>query len=391
MDDLKLEFWGDLTRDLFTVNSAVYLANTRLETLISQDGRKAHIPIVSHAQIGTYTPHNDITFQSKSAAKGTLEVSNFDYAAEDIDITEAKQTPYDLEGQSSLSIRRGLLNKVEQRYLGEISNAFHSINSNTAFELSATNIHDVIQEADSKLGAFDVPTETSMKVAVLGPNSISKIRRNKAERETALGDSVMANGVVGPWYGWTFVQNNNLPWSATLTIATQPTDGDTVTIAGVTFTFKTTLGTTPGNVLIGASATTARANLKAAVEGNSGAGSTYVDLTGTDAALMKNFILRRKRAVKCTSDQAMAFTGYGDIAVSETLTAAADVWSAQQQSSIFMIRGAIDLVTQFVDIEATKKEKGFATLTKGIIGIGTKMFIDGQVSSVKMTLDASNF
>ena len=48
MDDIKLEFWGDLQADLYTVNSAVYLANQSLEQLISTDGRKAHRPILSH-------------------------------------------------------------------------------------------------------------------------------------------------------------------------------------------------------------------------------------------------------------------------------------------------------------------------------------------------------
>lgn len=386
MDDIKQEFWGDLQVDLYTANTAVYLANQSLESLISTNGRKAHRPILSHAQIGTYTPHSDITFTSKTATKNTLEVDTFNYSAEDIDITETNQSQYELLQHSLTSIRRGLMNAFEQKYLSEISNAFHSISGGTAFELNSANVLDTFQEADSKLGAFDVPTETAMKAVVLGPNSVAKLRRAKAERETGLGDNVLANGVVGPWHGWTVVQNNNLPWSGTLNVATQPTDGDTVTISGVVFTFKTTLGTTAGQVLIGSDAAAARANLKSAVEGTSGSGTTYVGISA-----LNSFILRRKRNVKCTSAQAMAFTGSGDISVSETLTAAADVWSAQQQSSIFMIRGAIDAVMQFMDLEVGSKEKGFAKLPKGIIGMGTEMFPDGQIASAKMILDASNF
>lgn len=386
LTDIKQEFWGDLQVDLYTANTAVYLANQSLESLISTNGRKAHRPILSHAQIGTYTPYSDISFTQKSATKNTLEVDTFEYAAEEIDITDKSQTPYDLLQHSLTSIRRGLMNAFEQKFLSEATNAFHSINGGTAFELLSSNVADVFQEADSKLGSFDVPTETAMKAAVLGPNAIAIMRRAKSERETALGDSVLANGVVGPWHGWTVVQNNNLPWSASLKVATQPTDGDTVTIAGVTFTFKTTLGSDAGNVLIGANAASARANLKLAVEGGAGAGTNYVDI-----GIMNSFILRRKRFVKCTSAEDMAFTGYGDIKVSETLTAAADIWSAQQQTAIFMVRGAIDAVMQFVDLEVGSKEKGFADLPKGIIGMGTEMFPDGQIASVKMILDASNF
>lgn len=385
MDDIKQEFWGDLQVDLYTANTAVYLANQSLTQLISTNGRKTHRPILSHAQIGTYTAHNDITFTQKTDEKETLEVDTFKYAAEDIDITESSQTPYDLTSHSLTSIRNGLMNAFEQKYLGEITNAGHSISS-TAFELTTTNALDVFRTADARLGAFDVPRATAMKAFVGGPNTTALLRQIKSQRESGLGDETMENGVVGPWHGWTVVENNNLPWSATLTIATKPTADDTVTIAGVTFKFVASIGTTAGNVLIGADAAAARANLKAAVEGGSGAGTTYVDLSPMDS-----FILRRKRGVACTSAEAMAFTGYGDIGVSETLTAAADVWSAQQQTCGFMVRGAIDAVLQFVDLEIGDKEKGFAKLPKGIIGMGTKTFSDGAIAMVKLILDASDF
>lgn len=385
MDDLKQEFWGDLQVDLFTVNSAIYLANTDLKGLIGTDGKKAHKPILSNAQTGIYTPHMDIDFKTKRASKSTLEIDTFDYAAEEIDITEKLQTPYELVNRSLASIRRGLLNIVEQKFLDQIPNAFHSINNNSAFELLPSNVMDMFQEADSKLGAFDVPVESSMRALVVGPNSVSKMRRFKSERETGLGDSVLGNGVVGAWHGWTVVQNNNLPYSAILTMDTNPTAGDTVTISGVVFTFRAS-PSLPGEVDIGNDVATSRANLKAAVEGGAGAGTAYIEI-----GIMNDTILRKKRGVKCTSAEAMAFTGYGDIAVSETFTATTNVWSAQEQSSIFMVRGAIDMVMQFMDLEIEKKEKGFADLPKGIIGLGTKMFDDGALASVKMTLDASHF
>ena len=140
MDDARLEFWGDLQVDLFVENSAVFLANTSLENLIRQDGRKAHKPILSHPQVGTYTPHSDISFETKTASKQTLEVDTFEYAAEDIDVTEEKQTPYNLLEHSLQSIRKGLMNRVEQVYLGNITSADHDINSGTAIEVTSVNI-----------------------------------------------------------------------------------------------------------------------------------------------------------------------------------------------------------------------------------------------------------
>ncbi len=385
MDDIKQEFWGDLQVDLFTVNSAIYLANTSLEDLIRTNGRKVHKPILSNPDMGTYVPYSDISFEQKTATKQTLEVDTFKYAAEEIDIVDKSQTPYDLINQSLFSIRKGLLNGVEQNFLGQIVNADHLV-SGGPLEISPVNILDVFGEAESKLGSFDAPLQTLMRSYVAGPQTVSKLRRAKSDRETGLGDSVLQNGVVGPWHGFTVVQNNNLPWAAELKIATQPTDGDTVVISGVTYTFKTSLGTAAGNVLIGANAAAARANLKSAVEGTSGAGSTYVELANS-----KKFLIRRKRTISCSSAEDMVFAGFGDIAVSETLTAAADIWSAQTQQSVFMIRGAIDLVVQFMALKIGDKEKGFADLPKGIIGIGSKAFDDGKVLMVRVNQDASNF
>lgn len=385
LDAINQEFWGDLQADLYVENSAVYLANRSGENLINKEGKIIHRPIMSMPSTGTYTPYTDIDFSQKSAEDQTLTVDTNLYAADEIDDTDASSTPYSLPEHSSKSIRRGLMNKVEHKFNSEFANARHSI-SNSPVTVDSTNIIDIFAEADGTLGSFDAPIDTAMRAAVLGPKTIAKLRSSKAIRESGLGDRVLENGLIGPFLGYNVVMNNNLPWSASLAIGTQPTDGDTVTVAGVTFTFKTTLGSTAGNVLIGASATTARANLAAAVNGTSGAGTTYVELTNEN-----KYLLREKRGVTATSAASMAFAGYGDISVSETLTAAADVWSAQRQTSIFMIRGAIDMVLQLKELEMLRKEKGFADLVKGLVRVGTKTFNDGATLMVKMTQDASSF
>lgn len=378
------EFWGDLQADLYVENSAVYLANTRGESLISEDGTKMHRPLMSHAQVGTYTPHGGITHNQKTATDQELTVDTFKYASDIIDDTEKSQTPYSLPEHSSRSIRKALMNEVEQEYLSEIANARHAI-SGGAVALSSSNVVEKFSEATGILGSFDAPATTEMRAAVLGPKTIAELREAGAGRETGLGDRTYSNGIVGPMLGWTVVENNNLPWSATLTIATQPTEGDTVTIAGVTFTFKAS-PSAAGDVDLGANVAETRAHLKAAVEGGSGEGSDYIDLDEMD-----DFILRRKRNVACTSDEAMAFTGFGDIVVAETFTDGTDAWSAQQQSSVFMVRGAIDMVLQLKTLEFDRDPDGFGDIVKGLIGVGTKTFDDGAMLMVKMTQDVSGW
>jgi len=388
MDDLRQEFWGDLQADLYVKNTAIYLANQSLEQIIREDGYKAHRPIVSHPDVGTYTPHSDIDFDEKSASKQTLEVSTFEYAAEDIDITEEKQVPYDLVQHSLTSIRQGLMNRVEQVYLSEIANADHTISGGTQ-EVTSANILDFFEEAEGILGAYDAPYETMMRAVVFGPRTVARLRRARGERETGLGDTVSQNGVVGAWNGWIVVQNNNLPWSATLTIDTEPADGDTVTIAGVVFEFQDDIDdTTSGyvGVLRNGTVGTARTNLAAAINGTLTVGTNYTALTAR-----QKFMIRRKRNLTATSVEGMSFTGYGDIAVADDMTTATNLWSAQKTTPVFMIRGAIDLVLQFMELEVGSKEKGFAKLPKGVIGVGAETFDDGAQLMVKLDQDASNF
>jgi hypothetical protein len=387
MENARQEFWGDIQRDLQVQNTAYYLANRAAEDVLNQSGRKLHKPIFSHPQVGTYTPHSDISFESKTASDQYLEVDTFTYAAEDLDDTEKAQTPYDLPAHSLKTIRAGLLNGVEQKFLSQITSAGQSI-AGAPVLVSSANVLDILEEAEGKLGAVDAPFETSMRAVVLGPRTVAKLRRTKSDRETRIGDSVLENGVVGPWQGWTVVQNNNLPYSAVLTMATQPTEGDTVTIAGVTFTFKATPASA-GDVDLGTDVDVSRANLAAAINDSGTAGTTYIQLGKND-----NLTIRRKRNITATNDNdadTLTIAGYGDISVSETLTNAANVWGSQTVGSVFMIRGAIDLVVQLNELEMIRKEKGFADLVKGLIGVGAKVFDDGAQYMVYMQQDASGF
>ncbi len=398
MDDLKLEIWYEMQDTLFVENTALFLADTDAAAVLSDKGNKVHQPILSKARTGTYTPYQDITYKQQAASKQTLTVDQFKYAAEEIDWTDKRQTSnYNPVAFSAKSMQRNLNNRIEQYFLSKITGAKHIIDGETVggasgsyLSFTGPTIFDAFESADSKLSSFDVPTMN--RVAVMGPHSVAAIRKLKSQRESPLGDTVLANGIIGSWNGWTIVQNNNLPYSAVLGLATNPTAGDTVTIAGVVFAFVSSLtSAAAGSVLIGADADTTRASLTAAINGDSGAGTTYVELATEDI-----FILREKRAITATNDNSgntMTIAGYGDVVVASDLTATADVWASQKQDSYFGVRGAIDLVVQMDpnNIRIIEKEKGFADLVKSLVGFGAYMFDDGARASVDMKMDASSW
>lgn len=394
MDAIKLEFWGDMQKTLWVENSALnVLSNSQLEGLISEDGRKAHKPVISLPHSGTYTPYQDISFNRKTASKQTLEVDTFSYAADEIDITDKNQTRYPLTETAAADQMKTHNNKIEQLVMSKISGAAHVIQGagNTTLTVDTTSIFDIFEEADTKLGSVDAPFEN--RIAIFGPHVIATIRKAKSQRETGMGDMVLSNGVVGNWNGYKIIQNNNLPYTASLKLATKPTAGDTVTIAGVTFEFVAALANVSSTsyiaVVIGADEVSARLALKNAIIGDATSkGTTWAEATGA-VGTNHRFVLSEKRGISITNAEDMVLTGFGDIVVSETLTAVADIWSAQEQTAVMGNAGMIDLVLQIQEIETTKKEKGFADLVKSLIGVGTYMFADGARVAVRVRVNAS--
>lgn len=92
-------------------------------------------------------------------------------------------------------------------------------------------------------------------------------------------DTMFSRNQLSATFGTSFSNAAGTYASTTLTSdATAPSDGDTVTIGSVVYTYKTTLtnsGNTPYEVLIGVSAAVALDNLQSAINGTSGAGTTY--------------------------------------------------------------------------------------------------------------------
>ena len=110
-----------------------------------------------------------------------------------------------------------------------------------------------------------------------------------------------------------------------LVMPAQPTDGDTITIDGVAYTFKTTLTSAAGDVLIGATVAATQNNLVAAVNATAGgAGSTYGSLTVAHPTVSAGAFA----SAAATFTARTAGTAGDSIATTETFTSSANVWQA---------------------------------------------------------------
>ena len=399
ISDLRPEFWAkEAQRSLFVENKAMAIANTQLRNILAGEGRKAHRTIMSYPASATYTPGTDITATTLTGSKETLEVDTFLASLVSIDDTEEKQSILALGALAMSRMMKDHNNRIEQAVMGQVTNATYSLDDGNVGGTSGNNmvlntdvIPQVFVSADTQLDATDAPI--AGRTAVVGSHFMRWLKLQQAGRNTVFGDGVNTRGIVTNLFGWDIIQSNNLPYTAVLSMATDPSNGDTVTIAGVTFTFNTTLPTTAGGLLATGTVDDTRANMAVALNALDTSIASSSTTGYTKISDENVFLLRDKRRISATNDNSadtLTITGYGDIVVAKTFTDATDAWASQKQDSIFCVRGCVDQVVQMPPkVEVGREPKQFADLIKSLLGYGVKTFADGAREMVHVKIDAS--
>ena len=396
LTSLNPSFWArEAQRSLFVDNKAMAIAKTTLRNLVAGEGSTVYRTILSYPSSATYTPGSDITNQTITGSSESLSIATWLASKVTIDDTEKKQSIIDIGTLVAKRMMANHNNDIEQAVLSEISNAKWSIDdgnvggtSGNNISLNTSNITQLFTASDNKLDAVDAPK--AGRTAVVGGHFLSLLKLQQANRNTVFGDGVNTRGVVTNLFGWDILYSNNLPFSATLTMATLPTHGDTITIAGVVFTFQDTLNAA-GSVHITSSASTQVTSFVAALNApkTTVAESTnagYTKVSDEDA-----FLLADKRRITATDGTTtITIAGYGDIVVSETLSATADVWSSQLQKSLFCVRDCIDQIVQIPpQIEVVRDPDQFADIVKSLLGYGKKTYADGAREMVYVKIAAN--
>lgn len=189
--------------------------------------------------------------------------------------------------------------------------------------------------------------KNAMGVAVISPEVYQSLLEAVDGKDTAFGDKVAQSGHSGMFAGFNIFVSNALGWSATLNLATIPADTETITINGVVFTADADgAAVGAGHFSIETTNDLAAANLVLAINGTGTASvDTYIELTAANRLLMRNITATFTAATDLLTLKA---TGKGHVAVSETLGAAADIWTPalQVQHCLFGVANAIDVVIQ---------------------------------------------
>ncbi len=227
--------------------------------------------------------------------------------------------------------------------------------------------------------------QNEMPVAVISPEVYQNLLEAVDGKDTVFGDKVAQSGNAGMYAGFNIFVSNALGWSASLAFATIPTAADTITINGVVLTAAANgAATNAGDFSISTTNDLAGANLVLLINGTgTPAAGTYIELSAANRLLLKNITA----TYSASGDKlTLKATGWGSIAVSETLTPAADIWTTtlQVQHCLFGIANAIDVVIQkepslkIKDAPSAKVGSDFITWSAG----GYKVFNDGKAKMI---------
>lgn len=371
------KFQDILTKSLIGMK----VANTRLESELSWGTTvQRNILDLSTTQVRDVVRYSDRTIATLSDSAETIVVNRqkaVDFAIDSWDTLQMKplQVGETAGKQCALKLRR----YIDADILAETLNGYDSFDdgdiagtAGNGIALTTSNLGQVMAELQAKLQANNLEDNGDL-VLVIDPYVASIINQTIIGKNIALTDLTLKNGYAGPLLGFKTYISNNLTFTGILTVSDQVSEGNTVVIAGVTFTFNAT-PSGAGSVDIGSDAAGSLDNLILAVNGGA-VGTTYIALSAADRAKLTDM---RVVATKVGTTMVIKATGSGRIACTETITHANDVWSKKMLHCYAGKAKAIDVIVQqdvMPEPRKESKQKTVNMLTDALYGL--KTFADG--------------
>lgn len=385
------EYWArEMQVIFFKENVAIALANTELRDQLV-DGDTINRPYRSHLVVKTYTKGTDIVSQDVSGTNEQLTVATAKVVPFYVDDIDKIQNKWNMADKFAGDAMRMLNNILDQVIASEYTNANSDVyaadvggsGATTPLTASTSNIQQIFTAASRKLDALDIPQ--AGRFAMIGPRLLELIRLYIGGKDTSMADIIGNNGKVAERFGFELYYSNNLAYSATWTPANQPSDGDTISIAGVTFTFETSTLTTAGQVKSETSTAVTLDNLVAAIN-DSGTAAQYIAVSDAD-----RFKLSKAGIVATDGTTTLGIVGFGDIVVAAS-DSANDPWSAQTQHALFGLKGATDLLVQkSPNVEFRLAEKRLGRFVYPWMLYGYKTFADMKDALVDVNINAASW
>lgn len=291
----------------------------------------------------------------------TITVNRRAVAAEHIDNIEQLQVRYDLAMARAERHAYVVADKIDQFMLelpvatsgvADIDDGDFAGTPGNAKVVSNSNVDDIANEIRTQLM---LANSNGRPFWVVSPYEAADIASFTMNNGYTSADSAIRNGFTGENFGGLDIYvSNNLYHETTLGLATNPTADDTVTVAGVTFTFKATPAN-PGEVDIGASADATRIILANAINGSATGQNSATGYFEVSAADREKLSRLQVTATDNPTPNTMTVVANGTLTVSETLTDATDAWTTVKRHTIAGAYGSMFLALPRDGAEFEKK------------------------------------
>lgn len=293
---------------------------------------------------GGYTPQNYSegveSFQISKQKEATVRIVKPDVLHTDLPVTKSYGSQLsnalwqEIDGDTLNALRAGAAHAIDDGSFGGTSGNGLTISIANVAEIPLIAIEkfrgtNVVYDVTKRFGKLPYEAYDGLLTWIMPPQVHTIVDKYLIARNTTLGDDVTVNGYVGRLGQFSMFLSNNLPFTARIALGANPTDGDTMTIKGVTFRFKDTLAAN-GDIKIGATAALTADNIVAALNALSTTTANYDAWEDSDtvATLDSEFTIRKVdmlhglSATDGTTYVDILMKGTGKVTVSNVFTSA---------------------------------------------------------------------
>lgn len=376
------------------------LVGKKIATTRLQSGLKYGMSVdrarydISGVRVRAITTNVDRTIDSVTDTRETMSIDRKYGTTFPLSIYEKTQAgPLNPGAVIGGKVAHKLSEYVDADILYETRNAFAdfdngdlttTVSTGTPITLSSTTVPQLVTRAPAKLGRNN---QTLVDLCfVLDNYAAADMAQYLLGKNIDLAGSVYRNGYTGTVSNAEVYVSENLSGEATLLSAGVFVDTQTITIGGVVFTSVTSIGSTPGNFLIGANAAASITNLTGLINNPSVTSATQVALSAADQITITDTL---RLTATATSATVMTIVGKGSgrLTLAETQTNIS--WSTNFLHCYFGKKGAIDVVIQEeVDMEIRPEPKQRTDNVLADILYGVQTFTDGKQMFLDVLINA---
>lgn len=339
---LNPEKWKSDIQDFLNSMLVVKSISSFMTRELLVSGDTINFPLITDQRVQAYTQGTDLTVDDFVASQSQLSIDQSRVSAVAIDPTQIRQAedknfPVKLARQAAFVLSQEMDQNVMKNAVDTANNTVvgGTLSASTIYETLTTTMA-TLQRANAADGPM---------FAVLDPDRVALLARSEVANGFNLADSALKNGFVGSSQaGFKIFNSNNLPTSSILTMDTIPTATDTMTIAGVAWTWVAdNTAAAAGEIAIGTNVAEAKVNFLLAINGTGTPGTgTYIDVTTANRRIYQN---RQISAAAFVGDDSTV-TGFGRQNNSETFTAGTNIFATETGSLLAGRLGALSVAMQ---------------------------------------------